>query len=125
MKTAFLTFPLLILMVILSSPARALSSTSEISEEISAVLLSPIYSALVAEHVKLAKKSGKLLRISNLFLYQIGTETFAYVTLLQTPQAALGSWKAYGQIVSGIRFEGPRGEIRLDSMYFKAAEELP
>jgi len=95
-----------------------------LSPEISAVLLTPEYAALIAVEVQKAKTLGKDLRITDVSVLKLDERTYVYLALSRRAQADLNGWTPYGHIVAGIQY-GPMGELTIDSLYFTPAGEMP
>lgn len=100
------------------------SADPMIPAEVSAVLLSPEYAAAVAAEVRKANAAGLELRINDFSIVRLDGPVYVYLNLSRRPRASLDGWTAYGELVAGIQY-GPMGEIRIDSLYFTPAAEVP
>ncbi len=111
-----LLLPLACLIASFTSPAQA-----SIPIEVSALLASPEYAALMAEHVEFARTQGRAIRITSFYVLPLGTHTYAYLMLARKIQASLdGPWFPYGEFVAEIAY-GPIGEVSVSALYFKAS----
>lgn len=118
--TALLT---LIMATVLSF--TTLANAENIPAEVSAVILAPGYSQILRKQLALAKQSGKTLRATAYDVVVIGDATIVSFKLATKFSADFGeTWTEAGSLIAHISY-GPLGEIVIDGLYFKPAEDIP
>jgi len=102
-----------------------IGAKSELPVEVSALLLSDDYARVVAERVRIANESGRLLRVTGFAVLSVATETFAYVALSEKIAADVAdTWVPAGNIVGNVKY-GPLGEVLIEGAYYQPAGGMP
>jgi hypothetical protein len=93
--------------------------------EVSALILSPQFTAEVQKQSVIATRSGKTLRVVGFSAQSYGSATYVYATLSAKISAEFqGAWQYAGTVIGVINY-GPMGEPSVRGVYLKPVESPP